>query len=164
MNSEDMILVSIDDHMVEPPDMYTNHVPAKWLDDAPKVVRNESGVDEWVFQGESDLDAVRHGGDRRLATRAVGIQPGRLLRTAPGLLRRPRAGEGHERQRRAGVHVLPDDGRLQRPHLHRVPRQGHLRSSCSRRTTTGRIDEWCGAYPAASSPSASSRCGTSTWR
>ena len=48
-----MILVSIDDHMIEPPDMYQNHVPAKWLDKAPKVVRNEQGVDQWVFQGEA---------------------------------------------------------------------------------------------------------------
>ena len=36
MNLEDMILVSIDDHMIEPPDMYENHVPEKWADDAPR--------------------------------------------------------------------------------------------------------------------------------
>src|SRR4030088_1829538 len=44
MRMEDMILVSIDDHMIEPPDMYKNHVPAKWLKDVPKVVRNDQGV------------------------------------------------------------------------------------------------------------------------
>ena len=48
----ELILVSVDDHMVEPPDMYKNHVPAKWADDVPKVVRNERGVDEWEFQGQ----------------------------------------------------------------------------------------------------------------
>jgi hypothetical protein len=53
MQLDDMILVSIDDHMIEPPDMYKNHVPAKWQDEAPKVVRNERGVDEWVFQGQA---------------------------------------------------------------------------------------------------------------
>ena len=46
MQMDDMILVSIDDHMIEPPDMYKNHLPAKWLDKAPKVVRNAQGVDE----------------------------------------------------------------------------------------------------------------------
>jgi len=52
MQLEDMIMVSIDDHMIEPPDMYKNHVPAKWADQAPKVVRNTAtGVDEWVFGG-----------------------------------------------------------------------------------------------------------------
>jgi hypothetical protein len=50
---DDMILVSIDDHSIEPPDMYDNHVPAKWRDQAPKVVRNADGIDEWVFQGRS---------------------------------------------------------------------------------------------------------------
>ena len=38
MNLEDMILVSIDDHMIEPPNMFENHVPKKWLNDAPKAV------------------------------------------------------------------------------------------------------------------------------
>src|ERR1700689_779639 len=52
MRMDEMILVSIDDHMVEPPDMFDNHVPAKWRDQVPKVVRDEHGVDEWVFQGE----------------------------------------------------------------------------------------------------------------
>ena len=52
MDMNDMILVSIDDHMIEPPDMFKNHVPAKFADDVPKVVRNADGVDEWVFQGE----------------------------------------------------------------------------------------------------------------
>lgn len=33
MRMDDMILVSIDDHMIEPPDMYTNHLPAKWADE-----------------------------------------------------------------------------------------------------------------------------------
>jgi predicted TIM-barrel fold metal-dependent hydrolase len=51
---DDMIMVSIDDHFIEPPDMYENHVPKKWVDEAPKVIRNEqTGNDEWVFQGEA---------------------------------------------------------------------------------------------------------------
>ena len=87
MQMDDMILVSIDDHMVEPPDMYKNHVPAKWSDQAPKVVRNEQGVDEWAFQGESTAHALRHGRDRRLAARGVGLQPRCVLRAAPGMLR-----------------------------------------------------------------------------
>jgi hypothetical protein len=78
---DEMILVSVDDHMVEPPDMYKNHVPAKWADDVPKVVRNERRRRVGV-PGAEDRDAVRHGGDRRLAEGRVGLQPRRLLRTA----------------------------------------------------------------------------------
>jgi hypothetical protein len=44
MRMEDMILVSIDDHSVEPPDMYERHLPAKYRDQAPKIVRNSAGI------------------------------------------------------------------------------------------------------------------------
>jgi hypothetical protein len=59
MQMDDMILVSIDDHMIEPPDLFTNHVPDKWRDEMPKVVRNDQGVDEWVFQGRGPRPARR---------------------------------------------------------------------------------------------------------
>ena len=29
MNSDDLILVSVDDHVVEPPDMFENHLSGK---------------------------------------------------------------------------------------------------------------------------------------
>ena len=40
MNVDDMIIISIDDHVVEPPDMFDAHVPAKYRDQAPKLVRD----------------------------------------------------------------------------------------------------------------------------
>jgi predicted TIM-barrel fold metal-dependent hydrolase len=51
MRVEDMILVSVDDHVVEPPDMFDRHVPAKWRDQAPKNIRKPEGHDVWVFEG-----------------------------------------------------------------------------------------------------------------
>jgi predicted TIM-barrel fold metal-dependent hydrolase len=53
MNVEDMIMVSIDDHVVEPPDMFKNHVPDKWKDEAPKSIQDENGYERWWFQGNS---------------------------------------------------------------------------------------------------------------
>ena len=92
MQMDDMILVSIDDHMIEPPDMFENHVPEKWKDPVPKVVRNDAGRRRVGVPGREDLDAVRHGRHRRLAEGGVGLQPRHLLRAAARLLRRPRAG------------------------------------------------------------------------
>ena len=63
--------------------------------------QRRSGVDEWTFQGEATVHAVRHGRHRRLARGGVGLQPRLVLRAAPRLLRRARAGARHERQRRA---------------------------------------------------------------
>ena len=38
MQMNDMILVSIDDHVCEPPDMFERHVPAKWKERAPRLL------------------------------------------------------------------------------------------------------------------------------
>ncbi len=50
MELDDMVLVSIDDHVIEPPGMFRDHVPARWADQAPKVVRADGG-EHWEFQG-----------------------------------------------------------------------------------------------------------------
>ncbi len=50
MQLDDMVLISIDDHVIEPPDMFEGHVPAKYADAAPKVEHDDAG-DRWLFQG-----------------------------------------------------------------------------------------------------------------
>jgi predicted TIM-barrel fold metal-dependent hydrolase len=52
MKIEDMILVSIDDHVIEPADLFEKHMPEKYRDQGPQFVRLPNGVDQWVFQGE----------------------------------------------------------------------------------------------------------------
>jgi hypothetical protein len=51
VNVDDMILISIDDHTIEPPDMFHRTMPVKYRDQAPRLVRDEQGHDSWVFQG-----------------------------------------------------------------------------------------------------------------
>ena len=51
MNVEDMIFISVDDHVVEPPHLFEGRLPARYQDQAPKVVRTEAGDDVWVFNG-----------------------------------------------------------------------------------------------------------------
>ena len=51
MRAEDLVLVSVDDHVVEPPDMFKNHLPAKWQEYAPKSVKKPDGIDVWVYEG-----------------------------------------------------------------------------------------------------------------
>jgi predicted TIM-barrel fold metal-dependent hydrolase len=84
MRMEDMILVSIDDHMIEPPDMFKNHVPAKWADQAPKVVRNEQGVDEWVFQGEKTATPFGMAATVGWPRQEWGFNPGAYTELRPG--------------------------------------------------------------------------------
>ncbi len=49
---DDLILVSVDDHVVEPPTVFDGRLPAAYADQAPKLVRKPDGTDVWVYQGQ----------------------------------------------------------------------------------------------------------------
>ncbi len=51
MELDDLILVSVDDHVIEPPDMWDDRVPAKYADQVPKIVKKDDGNDVWAFNG-----------------------------------------------------------------------------------------------------------------
>lgn len=50
MKPDDMILISVDDHIVEPPDLFEGRLPARYADDAPRLVHNPDGSDTWQFR------------------------------------------------------------------------------------------------------------------
>jgi predicted TIM-barrel fold metal-dependent hydrolase len=52
MRLEDLIMVSVDDHLVEPPGMFVGRMPAKHADVAPVSVRKPDGTDVWRFGPE----------------------------------------------------------------------------------------------------------------
>ncbi len=43
-------IVSVDDHLLEPPDMFEGRLPAALADRAPHVERDEAGRDWWIFE------------------------------------------------------------------------------------------------------------------
>jgi predicted TIM-barrel fold metal-dependent hydrolase len=49
---EDLILVSVDDHVVEPPTVFDGRLPTKYAELAPKLVRRDDGTDAWVYGQE----------------------------------------------------------------------------------------------------------------
>src|SRR5215471_6638662 len=71
MLSDDVKIVSVDDHVVEPPDVWLDRMPAKWRDDCPRVrdvpvdertgsagyaememaISDDGHVQEWVWEG-----------------------------------------------------------------------------------------------------------------
>lgn len=51
MRAEDLILVSVDDHIVEPPGMFDGRLPAKYQDLAPQLIRKPDGTDVWKYDG-----------------------------------------------------------------------------------------------------------------
>src|ERR671925_490961 len=51
MQVEDMIFISVDDHVVEPPRLFEGRLPTQYADLAPRVERTPEGDDVWVFNG-----------------------------------------------------------------------------------------------------------------
>ena len=121
MNLNDLVLVSIDDHVVEPPNMFDGRLAAKYVDDAP--TRRERR------QRCRPLDVPRQPDRRRRSERGglvaedgVGLRPRRVRRDASA------AYDIHARVRDMDVNgitrvdVFPDVRRIQRRPL--PPRQG----------------------------------------
>lgn len=46
-----LIIISVDDHVVEPPDMFDGRLPTKYADRAPRVIENDQGQEMWLFEG-----------------------------------------------------------------------------------------------------------------
>jgi predicted TIM-barrel fold metal-dependent hydrolase len=47
--AEDLIRISVDDHIAEPATMFDAHVPARYRDRAPRVVRDANGSEQWWY-------------------------------------------------------------------------------------------------------------------
>ena len=44
-------IVSVDDHLIEPPDLFVGRMPASLQEDAPKVVMLDNGRQAWEYEG-----------------------------------------------------------------------------------------------------------------
>jgi predicted TIM-barrel fold metal-dependent hydrolase len=52
VNLEDMIIVSVDDHVIEPGDLFAKHLPKKYADRAPRLIYDPaSKLQKWTWEG-----------------------------------------------------------------------------------------------------------------
>lgn len=67
MKLEDLVFISVDDHVLEPPNAFEGRLPQKLADRGPKFVQNEDGTGQWVIDGSltspwtMKYDAMRPG-------------------------------------------------------------------------------------------------------
>jgi predicted TIM-barrel fold metal-dependent hydrolase len=45
------LVISVDDHIVEPPDTFTRHMPSTFAERAPRVVTKDNGTEAWLYDG-----------------------------------------------------------------------------------------------------------------
>lgn len=53
MQADELILVSVDDHVVEPPDLFEGRLSKKAAELAPKLERLANGREVWMFEGSA---------------------------------------------------------------------------------------------------------------
>ena len=145
MRAEDMILVSVDDHICEPADMFAAHVPEKYREFTPRVVTAESGSQQWWY-GE-----VR---GRNLGLNAVAGKPREYFNVDPLSYddMRPGCYDVHER-----VRDMSAGGQLAGLNFPNWPGfTGQVLNSgpdpevnlvMVKAYNDWHVDEWCGAYP-----------------
>jgi predicted TIM-barrel fold metal-dependent hydrolase len=145
MRPEDLILVSVDDHVVEPPTMFEQHVPAQYRAEAPRVVRKKDGSDVWVFQGEQIINIGLNAVVGRVPEE-YGMEPTSFEQIRPGTY------DVHQRVRDMNVNGVLASlcfpsfpglcgalfARQQNKTLARAILQAY---------NDWHIDEWCGSYP-----------------
>lgn len=84
MERDEMILISVDDHIIEPRDLFDEHLPTRWRDRAPRLVydperRAEAWAWEWGQSYQSFINAVV-----TLPNEEWGLDPGTQAEIRPG--------------------------------------------------------------------------------
>ena len=145
MQAADMILVSVDDHLVEPPEVFDGRLPAKYADQAPKVVRQDDGADVWVFNDT----VIPNIGLNAVAGRPreeYGIEPTAFDEMRPGCF------DVHERIKdmdAAGVLASMNFPSFPgfSARLFAAAKDKGLALAVVRAYNDWHIDQWCGSYP-----------------
>src|SRR3954451_1877169 len=145
MDIDDLVLVSVDDHVVEPPDVFEGHLPEKWRDVAPRMVRRDDGTDVWLYEGKEIVNI----GLNAVAGRPpeeYGMEPTSFEEMRPGCY------DVHQRVRDMNANgVLGSMCFSSFPNL-----CGQLFARSQDKDAAlailqayndWHIDEWCGAYP-----------------
>jgi predicted TIM-barrel fold metal-dependent hydrolase len=83
MNLNDLVMVSVDDHVVEPPDMFDGRLPAKYREYAPEFITNADGTNLWKYNGETVMNVALNAVAGR-PKEEYGIEPTSFTQLRPG--------------------------------------------------------------------------------
>lgn len=146
MLAEDLVLVSVDDHVVEPPDMFEGRLAERFRDDAPRVLLREDGTEVWRFCG---MDATNIGLNAVVGrpVEEYGIEPTSFDEIRVGCF------DIHERVRDMdangviGSMCFPSFPNLCGQLFARATDDRELGLAVLQAYNNWHIEQWCGAYP-----------------
>ncbi|MCU1374602.1 MAG: amidohydrolase 2 [Actinomycetia bacterium] len=145
VDPDDLILVSVDDHICEPAGMFEHHVPAKYRDQAPRVVEEAGGIQQWWY---GDVRG------RNMGLNAVAGKPREFFNIDASRYDEMRPGCYDVHQRVQDMNAGGQLAGLNFPNFTgfagQVLNQGPDRTVNEvmiRAYNDWHIDEWCGSYP-----------------
>lgn len=145
MDINDLVLVSVDDHVVEPPDVFEGRLPAKYVEFAPKFVTNPDGTNVWQYNGETISNVALNAVAGR-PKEEYGIEPTSFSQLRPGTY------DHNERVKDMSANGVL--GSLCFPSFPQFCGQLFARTkdkdvalAMVRAYNDWHIDEWCGSHP-----------------
>jgi len=145
MNTEDMILVSVDDHVVEPPDLFDGHLPAKYMDRAPRVISKDDGTDVWLYDGQ-ELPNIGLNAVSGRPPEEYGIEPTAFSDMRPGCYDIDKRIDDMNANGVLGSMCFPSFPQFC-GQLFARSEDKDLGLALLRAYNDWHIDEWCGAHP-----------------
>jgi predicted TIM-barrel fold metal-dependent hydrolase len=145
MKMTDMLIVSVDDHISEPPGMFDRHLSGKDLASAPKFKTTAQGTDYWEYAGVT-IPSVALNAVAGRVPEEYGVEPTALSQIRKGCYDvRSRIDDMNANGIAASVNfgsMSGMDGSLFHKAKDRQRAVRHIRAY-----NDWHIDEWCGAYP-----------------
>jgi predicted TIM-barrel fold metal-dependent hydrolase len=145
MELNDLVMVSVDDHVVEPPDVFEGRLPSKYVDFAPKFVTNPDGTNVWQYNGETVSNVALNAVAGR-PKEEYGIEPTSFSQLRPGTY------DHNERVKDMSANGVL--GSLCFPSFPQFCGQLFARTkdkdvalAMVRAYNDWHIDEWCGSHP-----------------
>ncbi len=142
---DDLVLISVDDHIVEPPTLFDNHLPEQWKEFAPKFVHKDDGTDVWQYEG-NEMPNIGLNAVAGKPPEEYGIEPTALAEIRQGCW------DVHERvqdMNRNGVLASMNFPSFVQfcGQLFSKSKDLDMGLNLLKAYNDWHIDEWCGSYP-----------------
>jgi predicted TIM-barrel fold metal-dependent hydrolase len=145
VNVDELIMVSVDDHVVEPADMFEGRLPAKYQDLAPKFITRPDGTNAWVYEG-SEIGNVALNAVAGRPPEEYGIEPTSLDELRPGTYDIDERVKDMDANGVLGSMCFPSFPQFCGQLFARTEDKD-VALAMIRAYNDWHIDEWCGSYP-----------------
>jgi predicted TIM-barrel fold metal-dependent hydrolase len=143
---EDMILVSVDDHIIEPPTVFERHLPRKWAERAPRLVydpRSKTQAWTWEYGASATtfINAVV-----TLPREEWGFDPSTMAEIRPGCYSVDDRVRDMDANGVLASLCFPSFAGMAGSFFARAADRA-LAADCLRAYNDWHIDEWCASHP-----------------